>query len=209
MRYKKIAISMAIVATIVFIGYRVFADPELRWQEEVKLADGRVIVVERWSKRPAMGTLGQRGPTLWWEIKAKNPDTSETVTWYEDAGTGPDIFDFVAKVPYVAARVGAYSACKKYGWPKVNWVFFRYDGTWKQIPIEEFPKQLDSNLWNGAWRAHTIGRLASLMTLAKKAEYDAEYVYPPYSMRREYEKQKQLKPACAEYGQSDQPSDAK
>lgn len=206
MKYiKGIVTSAVTVSVIAFIGYRVFADPELRWQEEVKLRDGRVILMERWSKRLASGELGQRGFTLWWEIKAVNPDTSESVTWYEDAGTGPDIFDFVDKVPYMAARVDILPACRKYGWPKMNWVFFRYEGSWQQISFEQFPKHLDSNLFNGAWHAETIGRLDRLMTLPKKTAYEAEHVYPPYSMRQEYEKTKNLPPACARFGESQQP----
>ena len=201
-RVKTIGWVAALLLALASGVYWAFTPPEIAWQEEVQLADRRVVVVDRWSKREASGELGHRGAALWWQIKARKPDTTETVVWDEDAGAIPEIFDFVSGVPYLAARVGLYSTCKKYGWPKLDWVFFKYDGGWKRISFEQFPPHLDSNLLVAAWHADAVDRLRSPMTLARKNEYVAAYSQKATSLRRDYEERKHLPGNCQRFGQA-------
>lgn len=204
MRFRKIAVPAVIVAMIALTSYWLFADPELRWQEEVRLHDGRVIVVDRWEKRQASGELGHRGAPLWSEVKAKNPNTGTEVTWYEDHGSAPYVMDFVGDSAYVAAWVSFYEPCQKYGFPQRDFVFFKYDGTWKQISFEEFPRGFDTNLLVNVWNADSTGHLHKHTSLDQKAEYlRSGYKPEEYSMRSLMTKPKFLQSGCQRFGQAE------
>ena len=182
--------------------------PEIRWKEEVRLHDGRIIVVEQWAKRGGRSEPGQPPMALWSEIKAKNPVTGAEVAWREDSASGAYVFDFVGEIAYVAVSVGLYPACKKYGFPESNFVFFRYDGEWKRISYSEFPPMLDTNLFLSAWRAERLGLLEPLMTLDKQSAYNRRYRYGgEYSMRRLMETGKRS--ACARFDKTEEYKKAK
>lgn len=174
--------------------------PEIRWKEEVRLHDGRIIVVERWAKRGGRSEPGQPPMALWSEIKAKNSVTGAEVVWREDSASGAYVFDFVGEHAYLAAAVGLYPACKKYDFPKMNFVFFKYDGEWKRISYDEFPPMLDTNLFLGAWHAERLGLLEPVMTLEKQNAYNQKNRYGEYSMRRLVENAKYS--YCGTFGES-------
>lgn len=159
--------------------------PEIKWKEEVKLHDGRVIVVERWGKRGGRAEPGQPPMQSWEEIRTKNPDTGEEIVWQEDAASGPYVLDFVNGTPYLAVSVDLLPSCRKYKFPKINFVFFKYEEkTWKRITLEQFPKYLDTNLLLGDWKAEKLGMLDELMNLEKKETYYRRHRYSETSMRK-------------------------
>lgn len=205
---KKRAISVVIIfivgCAISLLMYRQFTDPEIRWKEEVRLHDGRVIMVERWAKRQWMGELGHRGLPLWSEIRAKNPNTGAEISWYEDAGSDAYVFDFIGDKAYLAARVSFYQPCKKYHFPKRDFVFFRFDGIWKQISLEEFPAPFDTNLLFNVWAAASANQMDdNLITIEKKGDYiRSGWSLNQYSMRNVLEKPKFARAACEEFAES-------
>ena len=183
---------------------RLFTDPEIRWKEEVKLHDGRVIVVDRWAKRQWMGELGHRGLPLWSEIKTKNPNTGAEINWYEDAGSDAYVFDFIGDTAYLAVRISFYQPCKKYDFPKRDFVFFKFDGIWKKISIEEFPATFDTNLLFNVWTAASANQMDdNLITIEKKSDYiRSGWSLNQYSMRNVLETPKFARAACDEFAES-------
>jgi hypothetical protein len=173
--------------------------PELHWKEEVKLHDGRVIVAERERRQGGRAEPGQAPPQNWEEIRARNPDTGEDVVWQDESGTAAYVLDFVGGVPYLASRVGLFRDCKKYRFPELSFVFFKYQaGSWERIDLEKFPATLDTNLLLGSWHAEAIGMLSSFMTLEKKAAYYKQYG-PRESSIRKILVDKQYQNPCARF----------
>lgn len=172
--------------------------PEIKWKEEVKLHDGRVIVVDRESRREGRAVPGEAPFEGVFIVRAKHPDTGEEILWNEFAGGGPEVIDFVNGVPYFAVNVGSGPSCRKYQFPKLNFVFFKYDKRWQRISFEELPKELDTNLFISAWHAERVDMLDSFMTLDKKAIYNKRHGYDSaLSMRERMQKNKYSR--CADF----------
>src|SRR5688572_20168256 len=79
-------------------------------------------------------------------IRAKNPDTGESIKWSGKDHINPIMLDFVNRTPYlVVVPWSVYSDMKPYGCPNPPYAFIRYDGQsagWIPIPWESAPKVL-------------------------------------------------------------------
>lgn len=128
----------------------------MRWQEEVKLHDGQVIVVERLYNLggyPAIESHN-RSPldeTLTFTL----PGSGKVIAWkteFNDSpelnSLGPLLLDVVEGIPYLAASPAGCIAYNKWGRPNPPYVLFQYvNETWQRIPLEAFPPMLvQSNL---------------------------------------------------------------
>lgn len=128
----------------------------MRWQEEVKLHDGQVIVVERFYNLggyPAIESHN-RSPldnTLTFTL----PSSGKAVVWKtefsnspEPNSLGPLLLDVVDGIPYLATSPAGCIAYNKWGRPNPPYILFKYaNETWQRIPFEAFPPMLvHSNL---------------------------------------------------------------
>jgi hypothetical protein len=128
----------------------------MRWQEEVKLHDGQMIVVERLYNLggyPAIDSHN-RSPldeTLTFTL----PGSGKVIAWkteFNDSpelnSLGPLLLDVVEGIPYLAASPAGCIAYNKWGRPNPPYVLFKYaNETWLRIPLEAFPPMLvQSNL---------------------------------------------------------------
>ena len=123
-----------------------------RWQEEVLLHDGQVIVIDRSVRTGEVPVeIGQQPGLSDYTLRFKAIDGTP-VTW--DAGRDrfvPIILDFVEGVPYVVAlgrTAVVYSAERC---PRPPYFFFRWSaGEWMRVSYEDFPKALrNTNLTVG------------------------------------------------------------
>ena len=119
-----------------------FGRETYRWQEEVLLHDGRVLVIDRSVLTGAVPVeIGQRPGESDYTLKLKSSDGT-TVTW--DGGRDrfvPIILDFVDGVPYVGAIGATGLVYPREGCPRPPYFFFRWSaGEWTRIPYEDFPK---------------------------------------------------------------------
>jgi hypothetical protein len=114
------------------------------WKEEVKLHDGRVIVLERKGTKGSSGfPVEHRGTVRYWEMCYRPMN----VYWKSGGVFQPEIFDIVNGVPYVMVPVGGCSVCQLYDYPEKSAMFFRFEKEgWKRISFAEFPRELDTNL---------------------------------------------------------------
>ena len=112
----------------------------INWQEEVKLLDGRTIVVSIKYGFPS-GVFRESWVTL------KLPETgNEESTWHEHLQ--PQNLNVVNGKLYIVGTTGTNVEFKLYNFPRPPYVGFIYDNkVWKRIPFSEIPEAMyDMNL---------------------------------------------------------------
>lgn len=116
----------------------------VRWTEEVKLSDGRVIEIQRHVELTESGfPVQKRGLNRYFEICY--PPLG--VHWKSRGGYQPDIFDIVDGKAYVHVAVSAQVQCDEQEYPPTGAIYFRWDDEkWTRISPEEFPAASEWNL---------------------------------------------------------------
>ena len=109
--------------------------PYVSWQEEVKLNDGRTIVVEQ-KKR----TEGMIAREAWLTIKLKEFD-DKPIVWHENLI--PIIVNFADGKLYVIGTVPTGREARQYGCLKPGYIPFVWEEKkWVQIPFEKIPRSI-------------------------------------------------------------------
>lgn len=117
---------------------------EIKWTEEVKLSDGRVIQLQRKVELTESGfPVQERGLIKNYEMCY----APMNVRWKSGQGFRPDIFDIVDGKAYVHVPIYGCASCYLFGYPKTDAIYFVWNnGEWKQIKHEEFPAKSEWNL---------------------------------------------------------------
>jgi hypothetical protein len=120
------------------------ANDHIRWTEEVKLSDGKVIQIQRHVELTESGFPVQRKGFYKYHEICYPP---MGIHWKSRPGYQPDIFDIVDGKAYMHVPVGAQHECEEQGKPSPNALYFVWeDGKWKRISREEFPAASQWNL---------------------------------------------------------------
>lgn len=108
------------------------------WQEEVKLIDGRVIVVEQ--KRRCPDATCRTAPEAW--LKINLPEFSDQpILWHEKLN--PLILNTQKGVLYVVATPPSCRESLLYGDPVPFYIPFKYEhGQWSLIRVEDIPVEI-------------------------------------------------------------------
>lgn len=119
------------------------------WMEEVQLADGEIVVVNRVAVRDAQAAPSSRkGVLRRWEIVF--PDGA--ARWTGDGSIVPLSIEMLRGIPYLAVNIRSRNLCAKYRDPEGSLVFFRWGGVdWSQIPRTEYPTSGRVNLLRDPW----------------------------------------------------------
>lgn len=152
----------------------------LVWDEEVKLHDGRVILVKR---REASGGGGfpvsgmnPRGLVQYYEFCY--PEMG--VYWKSKGGPRyqPEILDIVDDKVYVMVPVTGSETCMFHDYPATNAIYFVWEGGgWKKIPYEQFPKEIRrTNLLLRPWGIKPAGDVHGRLRVEMKEERDGIYI---------------------------------
>ena len=114
-----------------------------RWQEEVLLHDGRVIVVERSVRTGEVPVeLGQPQGESDYSLTFWAPD-GRTITWESGKSFLPMILDFFDGTAYVVARGSTGPDYEKHGCPKPPYFIFRwFDDRWQRIDYDQLPRSI-------------------------------------------------------------------
>lgn len=122
----------------------------LRWKEDVKLPDGRVVTLDRYQefKGPHYIGVGE-GPTesnYWFEFK--HPDTGEKVRWESDRDLKTLVLMMDGHVPVLLTSPWWGSSMFRYHCPNPPYLLFRHEaGGWKQVAVGLVPvKRLQVNM---------------------------------------------------------------
>lgn len=122
----------------------------LRWKEDVKLPDGRVVTLDRYQefKGPYYIGVGE-GPTesnYWFEFK--HPDTGEKVRWESDRDLKTLVLMMDGPAPVLLTSPWWGSSMFRYRCPNPPYLLFRHEaGGWKQVAVGLVPvKRLQVNM---------------------------------------------------------------
>ncbi|MEW6677071.1 MAG: hypothetical protein AB1421_04045 [Pseudomonadota bacterium] len=194
---KRIRIGLLSIATAILLpacdqleqGQRIldgvekaFKDPgttTLVWDEEVKLHDGRVILIKR---REASGGGGfpvsgmnKRGLTQYYEFCYP-----EMGVYWRSRGSSryqPEILDIVDGKVYVMVPLTGSFACMFHDYPATNAIYFVWEGgAWQKIPYEQFPKEIRrTNLLLNPWGRYPAGDVRGRLSVEMKEDRDSIY----------------------------------
>ncbi len=117
------------------------------WKEEVQFHNGKTLIVTRTHTYDPKGfrEIGQGPPLVEATVTFTVPGTKKEVTWKSNYGRGYEdnlsllLLDFSSGTPFVATHPARCHAYNKWGRPNPPYVFFKFDGEWKRIPLEQFP----------------------------------------------------------------------
>lgn len=119
------------------------------WKEEVRLNDGRIVVLDARATRGSWGGPTQhRGALLTWELCYR----PAKAYWKSSAAYKPDVFEIVNGKPYVVVPLRSCLLCFIHGFPSFSALVYRWEGgEWKPAMPEEFPSRVTPNLLSNVW----------------------------------------------------------
>ena len=120
------------------------ASNDIRWTEEVRLSDGRIIQIQRHVELTESGfPVQKRGFDKYQEICYPPMN----IRWKSNGGYQPDIFDIVDGKAYMHVPISDCFSCEHYGYPSTDALYFIWnDGEWKRVAHEDFPEASEWNL---------------------------------------------------------------
>lgn len=130
---------------------------EIRWSEEAKLHDGRIVTLER---RVFVGSGGfpteHRGLVRSWEVCYP----AKKIYWKSNEPFQPSHFELRGDEAYVKVPMRGCESCQVVGYPNDGNLYFALrQGDWQRIPASEFPDKRWRNLLMNGIVANTDKRL--------------------------------------------------
>ena len=167
-----VAIAIALIALLAF-GIFLAMDKRIGFNEEVGLADGRAIVIERFIKAKPLGEIG--GPGGWEPIynSVEIVGTTEPAKWESDRGLMPMLVDRDAATGewFVVATFFTCHPWYQLGRPKLPYAEFRYrNSAWQQVNLSADLIGRKANVSTGIMYSGE----ASLLTPDEKALREAD-----------------------------------
>lgn len=152
------------------------APSEIKWTEEVKLHDGKIIQLKRRTETTASGFPVQHRGFFTYHEFCYAP---MKIYWKSKPDYPPELFDIVDGKAYAKVSLGRDCVrCMLHGYPETDALYFMWDGAaWKKISYEVFPKQLRLNLLQESRGADSRGDAHGLVTVQEKEKRDASIYY--------------------------------
>lgn len=148
------------------------APTEIKWTEEVKLHDGKVIQIKRRIELSPTGfPTSSRGKPLYHELCY----APMGIYWKSNPAYNPELFDLVNGKAYVRVPLLGCNYCKLHDFPSTNSLYFVWeDGKWKEIAADAFPTRARFNLLSAThWDDDGAHDARGLITLSDKTQRDA------------------------------------
>ena len=152
------------------------APTDIKWTEEVKLHDGKIIQIKRRTELGSPNILAQtRGHPRYHELCY----APMGIRWMSKPEYKPEAFDILNGKAYVRVPLRGCSSCMHHGYPETNTLYFAWDGRlWNKIAEREMPEQVRFNLLMKSNIDDDGSRDArGLITLADKDERDGGLYY--------------------------------
>lgn len=145
------------------------ASNDIRWTEEVKLSDGRIVQLQRHTEMTSHSGFpaNRRGLYKSHEICY----APMNLHWKSSGGYRPDIFDIVDGKAYMHVPIYGCFQCKLHDYPETDALYFVWDNrTWKQIKHDEFPEAPEWNLLYDSQATKAEDDASGFVTLQGKLE---------------------------------------
>lgn len=178
MKYRQLWLVISAIAIAVATGCSA-QTPPLKWTEDVRLPDGRVVTLTRYQEFKGPHELGET-PTesdYWFEFK--HPDTGQIVRWQSDRdlATLALMMDGAAPVLLVTPHFG--DSMLRYKCPNPPYLLYRFEGNWKPVPIDRIPvKRLRVNMTESPKYQKAIKESGFHLTADQTS--NSEHNYRPY-----------------------------
>jgi hypothetical protein len=148
------------------------ASNEIKWTEEVRLHDGRVVQVKRRTELTESGfPVQKRGFPKYFELCY----APLKLYWKSKPEYPPQVFDIVEGKAYIKVPVTGCSECTLQGYPLVDALYFQWSGTaWTRVEENKALAQLRFNLLEAIYATNNEQYDArGLVTLSDKERRDA------------------------------------
>lgn len=146
MNRRHLWLAMGAMAIAVATGCSAKNAP-LKWTEDVRLPDGRVVTLTRYQEFKGPHEVGET-PTesdYWFEFK--HPDTGQIVRWQSDRDLATLALMMDGTVPVLLVKPDFGSSMLRYNCPNPPYLLYRFEGAWQQAPIGQIPvKRLRVNM---------------------------------------------------------------
>lgn len=156
-------------------AYTACSGDDIRWTEEVKLHDGKVIQLKRRTELTSSGfPVQKRGFNKYHEFCY----APMSIHWRSHPKYPPELFDIVNGKAYAKVSVGDCEVCKLHSYPDTDALYFVWEkDAWKKIDHNEFPAQLRLNLLTSPIEVNAANDARGLISLAEKENRDATIYY--------------------------------
>lgn len=117
---------------------------EIKWTEDVRLHDGKVVQVQRRTELSGSGfPVSERGFETYHELCY----APLGVYWKSKPEYRPEAFEVDGGKAYVKVTLFSFNTCGLHGYPKDSALYFVWSGgEWKRIDAGEFPRGARLNL---------------------------------------------------------------
>ena len=147
---KAVSLPVALLASVMFLYG---CDSVQEWEEEVRLHDGRVIVVKR--------TAVNKRPILDWQNPVHGTPKEMMLRLAEPirvewrGAIAPIALDVSGTDVIVVIKLGGGGECASYGNPNPPFVYFRSrnGGKWERVGPAEVPPGMRQNLLVNPWKS--------------------------------------------------------
>lgn len=103
-----------------------------RWQQEVRRADGRTLVVEHTATPTAAGEVRV--------LRFAHPGTAEQVRWELPRGTVAHLLDFDGPAAFLVLAAESAAAYNRWHCPNPPWIVYRHlAGVWMRMDLGALP----------------------------------------------------------------------
>lgn len=148
----------------------------LEWSEEVKLHDGKIIVVKRKEELTGTGMpVQKRGFRKYFQFCY----APMNIVWKSKPDYFPETFDIVDGKAYAKVSISTEEQCMLHGYPKTDALYFRWDDgkAWQEIDFQDYPKGLRYNMLSNSSDLTPDRDAHGLVTIAEKVKRDSNIYY--------------------------------
>jgi len=173
----------------------------INWKQEVKLGDGRVILLERESKQGPHDPLLNIRMELSQRVAFAHPDSGERIQWEIPNGLLPIMLDVEAGVPYFVLRAYTVTDYNTWDCPNPPWLVYRYEQKdWSRTSMEQLPARInEQNLLSSAeGKKFDKGATDIVVSVREVAQYLKERNVVPNATRIGREKVNPIGHGCHE-----------
>lgn len=166
----------ALVVLAGLLGATACSGDDIRWTEEVRLNDGKVIQLKRRTELTSSGfPVQQRGFPAYHEFCY----APMGVYWKSKPSYTPETFDIVDGKAYAKVSLGHdCTRCMLHGYPETDALYFVWvDRVWKKIDHSVFPAQLRFNLLMSPKGRNASEDARGLVSLAEKESREPSIYY--------------------------------
>lgn len=181
-RWARLTLMIMMAPLIIAVGACKLGDSDpLKWTEDVKLPDGRIVTLTRYQEFKGTHEIGDTPNQSDYWLEFKNPTTGELVKW-EQKGSGLStlalMMDGDAPILLVTPDFGR--APREYDFPNPPYLLYKYEKSWVKVDLSSIPiKRIRVNMTFAPKDSRKLiidsgGKLSALSTSA------TEFMGRPY-----------------------------